>query len=82
MSLKIRLQRYGSRGAPHYDVVVMDSRKKRNGGKVCARVGRYVPGKDPSIVEIKEDLVAHWWKLGARPSDSVKNLFRISKIAF
>jgi small subunit ribosomal protein S16 len=79
MALKLRLQRHGSRNKPFYHVVVTDSRNARN-GRFIEKLGYYNPLVEPSIVELKVDRMAHWYKIGARPSDCVGNLLRVKKI--
>lgn len=80
MALKIRLQRHGKIGKPVYDVVITDSRNARN-GKCIEYVGCYNPMPEQSIVELKKERIAHWYKLGARPSNCVKNLIKINNVA-
>jgi small subunit ribosomal protein S16 len=79
MALKIRLQRFGKKGKPFYHIVITDSRNARN-GRFIERIGHYDPMPDLSIVEIAVDRLAHWYKVGARPSDTVANLMKIKKI--
>ncbi|MFW6143593.1 MAG: 30S ribosomal protein S16, partial [Patescibacteria group bacterium] len=52
--LKIRLKRTGKRNAPSYRIVVMDSKKPRD-GKAIEELGYYNPAKDPDRVEIDEE---------------------------
>lgn len=80
MALRIRLQRFGARGRPFYHVVVTDSRNARNSGKSIERVGHYNPMPEKSVVELKNERIAYWLKVGARPSTTVKNLFRINNV--
>ncbi len=79
MALKLRLQRLGCKGKPFYQLVVTDSRNARN-GRFIERLGYYNPMTEPSIVEFKADRMAHWYKVGARPSDCVANLLLKKKI--
>ena len=67
MSTKIRLMRLGKIRTPFYRIVVIDSKKARNGLSI-EEIGRYVPGQDPSIVEVNSDRAQHWLKVGAQPS--------------
>lgn len=80
MALKFRLQRFGARGKPFYHVVVINSRAARNSGRRIECVGIYNPMPEKSVVELKKDRIEHWHKIGARPSNCVKNLFRIHNI--
>ncbi len=79
MAVKFRLQRWGSKRKPFYFVVVSDSRTPRD-GRMLEKVGVYDPRMEPSRVEIKGDRVKHWYGVGARPTDSVKRLFKIANL--
>lgn len=79
MSLKLRLQRRGSKGRPFYHVVVTDSRQARN-GRFIEKLGYYCPSNEPSVIELKADRLNHWYKLGARPSPSVASLLKAQKL--
>jgi small subunit ribosomal protein S16 len=59
--------------APFYRVVVVDSRKKRD-GRVIEEVGVYDPTRDPSVIRIDSDRAQYWLSVGAQPSDQVRNL--------
>lgn len=78
MALRLRLQRKGRTNHPFYHLVVCDSRSPRD-GRYVERLGYYDPTKEPSIIEFKADRVLHWYKNGARPSDSVISLFKAKK---
>lgn len=75
MSAKIRLTRMGSKKRPYYRIIVVDSRKKRDGAYLD-NVGIYHPlGNDQTEeVEIKEDKIRDWLNKGAKPSPTVKVL--------
>ncbi|WP_026674309.1 30S ribosomal protein S16 [Alkalihalobacterium bogoriense] len=74
MAVKIRLKRMGSKKAPFYRVVVADSRAPRD-GRFIEEIGTYNPITQPAKVEIKEDRALEWLQKGAKPSDTVRNLF-------
>ncbi|QSB06205.1 30S ribosomal protein S16 [Natronoglycomyces albus] len=73
MAVKIRLTRMGKIRTPQYRIVVVDSRKKRD-GKYLESVGIYHPKENPSRIELKQERVEHWLKVGAQPSDAVKSI--------
>ena len=73
MAVRIRLKRMGKIHAPVYRVVVVDSRKKRD-GRVIEEVGLYYPTPNPSTIRIESDRVQYWLGVGAQPSDQVRNL--------
>ncbi|WP_303982181.1 30S ribosomal protein S16 [Niallia circulans] len=55
-------------------MVVADSRSPRD-GRFIETVGTYNPVANPAIVEINEDKALQWLQNGAKPSDTVRNLF-------
>lgn len=70
VAVKIRLKRMGKIRAPYYRVVVVDSRKKRD-GRVIEEIGKYHPSENPSLIEIDSDRVQYWLSVGAQPTDPV-----------
>ena len=74
MSVAIRLKRHGSRNRPFYRIVVIDSRRARD-GRVIEEVGRYQPtepeGAQASLDEVR---VREWIGKGARPSATVRRI--------
>ncbi|WP_335870693.1 30S ribosomal protein S16 [Bacillus sp. 2205SS5-2] len=74
MAVKIRLKRMGANKSPFYRIVVADARSPRDGRDI-ETVGTYNPVSEPAIVDINEDLALKWLKDGAKPSDTVRNLF-------
>jgi small subunit ribosomal protein S16 len=77
LSTKIRLMRLGKIRTPFYRIVVIDSKKARNGFSI-EEIGRYVPGKNPSEVEVNSERAQHWLKVGAQPSAAVTKLFKLT----
>ena len=75
MSVKIRLQRVGTKKKPFYRVVAMDSRKKRD-GDVIEYVGRYQPIVSDKQFVIDEEKVLKWLNYGAQPSETIKALLK------
>ena len=63
----------GSKGRPFYRVVVADQRSPRD-GRFIENIGRYQPLQDPSLIEIDRDRALHWLRIGAQPSNQVRNL--------
>jgi len=62
---------------PFFRVVVTDSRKARNGLSI-EEIGRYVPGQDPSIIEINSERALYWLGVGAQPSEAVEALLKVT----
>ena len=77
MAVKIRLKRMGKKFAPFYRVVVLDSRKKRD-GRVIEEIGVYDPMQEPSLISIDSERVQYWLGVGAQPSDAVYKLIKIT----
>lgn len=70
--VKIRLARRGKKNAAYYHIVVVDSRKKRNGA-VLATVGSYNPHPEKAeekLKLVKEEYTA-WISKGAQPTETV-----------
>ena len=77
MPVKIRLTRMGKKKQPSYRVVVMDSRKQRD-GKYIEQIGRYDARQDPSLIEIDNARAVDWLQKGAQPTERAKKLLEIS----
>jgi small subunit ribosomal protein S16 len=73
MSTRIRLRRMGANKRPFYRVVVADQRSPRD-GRFIENIGKYHPLNDPSVIEIDEARALYWLRVGAQPSDQVRNL--------
>ncbi|HCB06295.1 MAG TPA: 30S ribosomal protein S16 [Nocardioides sp.] len=77
MAVKIRLKRLGKVRVPQYRIVVVDSRKKRD-GKVIEEIGKYHPKEDPSYISVVSDRAQYWLGVGAQPSEAVAKLLKIT----
>ncbi len=77
MSVKIRLTRMGKKKQPSYRVVVMDSRRPRDGAYI-EQIGVYDPRREPSLIEIDNDKAVDWLRKGAQPTDRARKLLEIS----
>ena len=75
MAVRIRLKRVGKIHAPAYRVVVVDSRKKRD-GRVIEEIGLYDAQPNPSIIRIDSARAQYWLGVGAQPTQTVKTLLR------
>ncbi len=75
MAVRIRLKRTGAKKAPHYRVVVADSRSPRD-GRFIEELGYYNPVADPAVIQIDAEKAVDWLKKGAQPSDTVRTLFK------
>lgn len=73
----IRLARGGAKSRPFYNVVVADSRDRRD-GRFIERVGFYDPlaAADREGVRLDMGRLSHWQERGARLSDAVAKLVK------
>jgi small subunit ribosomal protein S16 len=69
--------RFGKIRTPYFRIVVTDSRKARNGLSI-EEIGRYVPGQEPSLIEVKSDRAQYWLGVGAQPSEAVTALLKVT----
>ena len=76
----IRLARGGAKKRPFYNIVVADSRERRD-GRYLERVGFYNPmaagGEEP--LRVAFDRVTYWQGVGAQPSPTVERLLDQAK---
>ena len=77
MAVKIRLKRLGKIRSPHYRIVVMDSRTKRD-GRAIEEIGLYHPKNDPSVIQVNSERAQYWLGVGAQPTEAVVALFKRS----
>lgn len=75
MPVKLRLRRQGRSKAPHYAIVVADSRSPRD-GKFIQKIGTYNPLTHPAKVYIDHDAALKWLADGAQPTNTVRSLLR------
>lgn len=73
--VKLRLRRKGRKGYPVYDVVAVDSRRKRDGAYI-ERLGFYDPNTSPNTVKLDDSRAIYWLNEGAQPTLIVKNIFK------
>ncbi|MEO1946522.1 MAG: 30S ribosomal protein S16 [Methylophilaceae bacterium] len=74
----IRLSRGGSKKTPFFNLVVADSRNRRD-GRFIERVGFYNPSASGQAEALRVDhaRVDYWTGVGAQPSDTVKRLIKL-----
>ena len=72
--VRIRLKRLGTKMRPYYRIIVIDSRKPRD-GRALEEVGVYHPlSPEGQQVKIKEERVKDWLSKGAQPSSTVRKI--------
>ncbi|ADH64144.1 MAG: 30S ribosomal protein S16 [Deinococcota bacterium] len=73
---KIRLSRFGSKGNPHYRIVVVDERNKRDGAYI-ERIGYYDPRKTTKDwLKVDAERAKYWLGTGAQPTETAKKLLK------
>jgi small subunit ribosomal protein S16 len=77
VAVKIRLKRLGKIRSPHYRIVVMDARAKRD-GRAIEEIGLYHPKNDPSVIRVNSERAQYWLGVGAQPTEAVVALFKRS----
>lgn len=73
MAVKMRLTRLGDKKSPTYRIVVVDSRKARD-GEYIDKVGYYNPTTKPADVVIDSDKAKDWLSKGVQPTETVRAL--------
>lgn len=73
----IRLSRGGAKNRPFYNVVVADSRCRRD-GRFIERVGFYNPvaGEGSESLRLDQERISYWTSNGAQLSDTVARLVK------
>ncbi|OLS01738.1 30S ribosomal protein S16 [Tissierella creatinophila] len=79
MAVKIRLKRIGAKKSPFYRIIVADSRSPRD-GRFIEEIGYYNPLTEPKTVKIDNERAQSWLGNGAKPTDSVDRLFKLSGV--
>jgi small subunit ribosomal protein S16 len=77
VAVKIRLKRLGKIRSPHYRIVVMDARTKRD-GRAIEEIGLYHPKNEPSLIKVNSERAQYWLGVGAQPTDAVIALLKRS----
>jgi small subunit ribosomal protein S16 len=78
----IRLSRGGSKNRPFFNVVVADSRNRRD-GRFIERVGFYNPvaAEGQEALRLQMERVSFWQSKGAQLSDAVAKLVKRAGVA-
>ncbi len=78
----IRLSRGGAKNRPFYNVVVADSRCRRD-GRFIERVGFYNPVAKEGIeaLRLNQERIGYWVSNGAQLSDTVARLMKQGQAA-
>jgi len=78
----IRLARGGSKKRPFYNIVVADSRNRRD-GRFIERIGFYNPlaTGNAETLRVDRERLTYWQGVGAQASDTVTRIVRAGKAA-
>ena len=77
MAVKIKLTRLGKIRNPQYRIIVADSRTRRD-GRAIETIGKYHPKEEPSLIEIDSERAQYWLGVGAKPTEPVEALLKIT----
>lgn len=79
MAVRLRLMRMGKKKQPSYRIVAADARSPRD-GRFLEIIGTYNPRNEPSAVKVDNAAALRWLQDGARPSEAVEKLLKISGV--
>ena len=71
----VRLQRLGTKQAPHHRVVATQQQRAQS-SRVLEVLGYYDPSYEPPRLSLNRDRIQHWVQTGAQVSDAVQALIR------
>ena len=71
--VRLRFQREGKPGQPHYRLVAAELRSRRD-GRPIEILGAYNPRLEKDKLTLNEERLKYWHKQGAQASETVKNL--------
>nr|WP_083460145.1 30S ribosomal protein S16 [Jiangella muralis] len=77
MAVKIKLKRMGKIRAPHYRIIVADSRTKRD-GRAIEEIGLYNPKLEPSLIQVDSERAQYWLGVGAQPTEPVLAILKVT----
>ncbi len=81
MSVKIRLQRHGSKKRPFYFIVVANSVSPRD-GKFIEKLGTYNPLTVPAGVRLDRDRALYWMQQGAEPTNTCRRILSFKGVLY
>jgi len=71
----------GRKKRPFYRLVVLDSRKRRDGAYL-ANLGYYNPFTEPHTIELNDEDILSWMHKGATLSDTARSLLRSEGVLY
>lgn len=81
MSVKIRLQRHGSKKRPFYFIVVANSTAPRD-GKFIEKLGTYNPLSVPATVRLNRERSLYWLQKGAQPTNTCRRILSFKGVLY
>src|SRR4051812_28655894 len=81
MSVKIRLQRHGSKKRPFYFIVVASTTAPRD-GKFIEKLGTYNPLTVPASIRISRERALHWLDKGAQPTNTCRRILSFKGVLY
>ena len=81
MSVKIRLQRHGSKKRPFYFIVAANSTSPRD-GKFIEKLGTYNPLTIPATVNIDRERALYWMNEGAQPTNTCRRILSFKGVLY
>jgi small subunit ribosomal protein S16 len=81
MSVKIRLQRHGSKKRPFYFIVAATSTSPRD-GKFIEKLGTYNPLTIPATVNLDRDRALYWLNEGAQPTNTCRRILSFKGVLY
>jgi len=81
MSVKIRLQRHGSKKRPFYFIVVANSTSPRD-GRFIEKLGTYNPLTIPATIRIERERSLYWLQQGAQPTNTVRRILSFKGVLY
>ena len=70
--------RFGKKKQPTYRIVVLDKRKKRDGGYI-EKIGFYNPMTEPATIDLDREKFNDWRSKGAQLSEGLRKLLKARK---
>jgi small subunit ribosomal protein S16 len=80
VAVRLRLQRKGKPKRPHYRIVAVDQRVKRE-GKPIEILGHYDPIAECGACSVNMERIDYWLTVGAKASERVSALIKKKKVS-
>lgn len=81
MPVRLRLQRRGRKKQPHYNIVVADNQKPRDGRSI-QKLGYYNPSTTPATIKLDNEKALKWLHEGAQPTPTVDRILSFTGVKY